>query len=394
MQAAGGQVHWARDADEANAVVAERRAGARRARGREGEVADDGRDRAERRAGGGGDPRARDRLRRADPAARRRLVVAHPRAGDPPQPLARSATSSRARSPPGSLSDDPRELAEASRLLPARAVPRARRSAISGANFGDRRDRHGLRRRVRGQRPHVHDAAAGARHVLGIEKLVPTFADLEVFLQLLPRSSTGERMNPYTSLWTGVTPATGRRSCTSCCSTTAARACSPTRSAARRCTASAAAPASTSARSTRAPAATRTARSIRGRSARSSRRSCVGIENAPSLPFASSLCGACYEVCPVKIDIPRVLLHLRAKAVEAKAPAARERAAMQRRRVDVRRPAALRARAAPRAALQRPFVAPRSIRRLPGPLAALDADPRPEAVGAAELPRVVARSGR
>ena len=45
--------------------------------------------------------------------------------------------------------------------------------------------------------------------VLGIEKLVPTFADLEVFLQLLPRSSTGERMNPYTSLWTGVTPGDG-----------------------------------------------------------------------------------------------------------------------------------------------------------------------------------------
>ena len=35
------------------------------------------------------------------------------------------------------------------------------------------------------------------------------FADLEVFLQLLPRSSTGERMNPYTSLWTGVTPGDG-----------------------------------------------------------------------------------------------------------------------------------------------------------------------------------------
>ncbi|MPZ04696.1 lactate utilization protein, partial [Micrococcus luteus] len=41
--------------------------------------------------------------------------------------------------------------------------------------------------------------------VMGIEKLVPTFEDLEVFLQLLPRSSTGERMNPYTSMWTGVT---------------------------------------------------------------------------------------------------------------------------------------------------------------------------------------------
>jgi L-lactate dehydrogenase complex protein LldF len=44
----------------------------------------------------------------------------------------------------------------------------------------------------------------------------------------------------------------------------------------------------------------------------------VGIEKAASLPFASSLCGACYEVCPVKIDIPTVLLHLRARAVEAK----------------------------------------------------------------------------
>src|SRR5664279_197695 len=40
--------------------------------------------------------------------------------------------------------------------------------------------------------------------VMGIEKIVPTWRDLEVFLQLLPRSSTGERMNPYTSAWTGV----------------------------------------------------------------------------------------------------------------------------------------------------------------------------------------------
>ena len=44
---------------------------------------------------------------------------------------------------------------------------------------------------------------------MGIEKLVPDLADLEVFLQLLPRSSTGERMNPYTSMWTGVTPGDG-----------------------------------------------------------------------------------------------------------------------------------------------------------------------------------------
>ena len=76
--------------------------------------------------------------------------------------------------------------------------------------------------------------------VMGIEKVLPEWRDLEVFLQLLPRSSTAERMNPYTSLWTGVREATARRSSTSCCSTTAARGCSPTRSAARRCTASAA----------------------------------------------------------------------------------------------------------------------------------------------------------
>ena len=45
--------------------------------------------------------------------------------------------------------------------------------------------------------------------LMGIEKLVPAWQDLEVFLQLLPRSSTGERMNPYTSMWTGVTPGDG-----------------------------------------------------------------------------------------------------------------------------------------------------------------------------------------
>ena len=44
----------------------------------------------------------------------------------------------------------------------------------------------------------------------------------------------------------------------------------------------------------------------------------VGVENAASLPFASTLCGACYDACPVKINIPEVLLHLRAEVVEAK----------------------------------------------------------------------------
>ena len=56
----------------------------------------------------------------------------------------------------------------------------------------------------------MHDAARRCwSSIIGIEKLLPRFADLEVFLQLLPRSSTGERMNPYTSLWTGVTAGDG-----------------------------------------------------------------------------------------------------------------------------------------------------------------------------------------
>ena len=45
--------------------------------------------------------------------------------------------------------------------------------------------------------------------LIGIEKVIPKFRDLEVFLQLLPRSATGERMNPYNSIWTGVTPGSG-----------------------------------------------------------------------------------------------------------------------------------------------------------------------------------------
>jgi L-lactate dehydrogenase complex protein LldF len=41
-----------------------------------------------------------------------------------------------------------------------------------------------------------------------------------------------------------------------------------------------------------------------------------GMQHSQSLPFASSLCGACYEVCPVKINIPEILIHLRHKVVE------------------------------------------------------------------------------
>ena len=41
---------------------------------------------------------------------------------------------------------------------------------------------------------------------------------------------------------------------------------------------------------------------------------------AGHLPFASTLCGACRDICPVKIDIPRILLHLRWKENGGKPP--------------------------------------------------------------------------
>jgi L-lactate dehydrogenase complex protein LldF len=90
-----------------------------------------------------------------------------------------------------------------------------------------------------------------------------------------------------------------------------------------------------------------------------------GIENASSLPFASTLCGACYEVCPVKIDIPRVLLHLRAKAVDAKGSTA-ESGVMRLAAWTFRTPRRLEA----AQLLLRPLSRLRTISRLPPPLAA------------------------
>jgi L-lactate dehydrogenase complex protein LldF len=45
----------------------------------------------------------------------------------------------------------------------------------------------------------------------------------------------------------------------------------------------------------------------------------MGVSHEPGLPFASSLCGACSEVCPVKIDIPKILLELRSDVKKAEA---------------------------------------------------------------------------
>ena len=165
--------------------------------------------------------------------------------------------------------------------------------------------------------------------VMGIEKVLAEWRDLEVMLQLLPRSSTAERMNPYTSLWTGVREGDGPREFHLIlldAGRTRVLADEVGRQALRciRC----------SACLNVCPVYSRT-----GGHAYESvypgpigailTPQLAGLDQAPTLPWASSLCGACYEVCPVQIDIPTVLVHLRGRVVrEVKGRWSPERLAM------------------------------------------------------------------
>ena len=214
------------------------------------------------------------------------------------------------------ISDEPAELAEASRVYLRERFLSAK-MAVSGANFGVAETGTICVVESEGNGRMCTTLPPVLVTILGIEKLVPAFADLEVFLQLLPRSSTGERMNPYTSLWTGVTPGDGPKEFHVVlldAGRTRVLADEVGRDALHciRC----------SACLNVCPVYSRTGGHAYGSVYPGPigailTPQLLGIEHAPSLPFASSLCGACYEVCPVKIDIPRILLHLRSKAVEA-----------------------------------------------------------------------------
>jgi L-lactate dehydrogenase complex protein LldF len=213
------------------------------------------------------------------------------------------------------LKDDPQALTAAARTYLRKkflSVP----TAISGANF--------LIAETGGVS--IVESEGNGRMCLtlprtmitlaGIEKVIPRFSDLEVMLQVLARSATGERMNPYTSLWTGVTPGDGPRrfhvvlldngrsamlkhekerqtlKCIRC------GACMNT-----------------------CPVYRQTG----GHAYGSVYPGPIGailtpqlmqLEHAQTLPYASSLCGACYDVCPVKINIPEVLIDLRAQVTD------------------------------------------------------------------------------
>lgn len=150
----------------------------------------------------------------------------------------------------------------------------------------------------------------------GIEKVLPRYQDLEVMLQVLARSATGERMSPYTSLWTGVTPGDGPQRFHVILLDNG-RASILARERERqtlRCIRCAA-----------CMNACPVYRQTGGHAYGSVYPGPIGailtpqlthMRHAQSLPYASSLCGACYEVCPVKINIPEVLIDLRAQVTD------------------------------------------------------------------------------
>jgi L-lactate dehydrogenase complex protein LldF len=96
---------------------------------------------------------------------------------------------------------------------------------------------------------------------------------------------------------------------------------------------------------------------------------------AAQLPFASTLCGACREICPVRIDIPRLLLHLRWKEnlgigaphVQFPPDAARSRKGMQRFAAMARRPRLMRAALRAGGLFARLFAHDGYLRWIPGP---------------------------
>jgi L-lactate dehydrogenase complex protein LldF len=155
--------------------------------------------------------------------------------------------------------------------------------------------------------------------IMGIEKVIPQFADLDVFLKLLPRSGTGQKLTAYQSLITGtktnasdagpdevhiVMLDNGRSRMLAHPVTRQSLACIRCGACLNACP---------------------VYQQVGGHAYGSVYPGPIGISKAKQLPYASSLCGACKEVCPVKIDIPELLLHLRAEITDGTAGGTREK---------------------------------------------------------------------
>jgi L-lactate dehydrogenase complex protein LldF len=215
---------------------------------------------------------------------------------------------------PAGLTDEPAELAAAARAHLRQEFLRST-VGISGANFAIADTGSLVVVESEGNGRMCVTLPETLISVVGIEKVLPSWRDLEVFLALLPRSSTAERMNPYTSIWTGVSPGDGPRAFHLVLvdnGRTSSLGDGVGRQALRciRC----------SACLNVCPVYERAG----GHAYGSPYPGPIGAIISPqlrglsspvdaSLPFASTLCGACYEVCPVAINIPEALVHLRAK---------------------------------------------------------------------------------
>jgi len=154
--------------------------------------------------------------------------------------------------------------------------------------------------------------------LMGIEKVIPRLADLPLFLNLLARSGTGQKLTTYTHLFTGPAPGSklyiiildnGRSNALVDPKTRASLFCIRCGACLNNC-----------------PVYRKAGGWAYGWVYPGPIGSIItphlmGMEQAGTLPFASSLCGACAEVCPVKIDIPHQLVHLRHKAVNQASPA-------------------------------------------------------------------------
>ncbi len=218
---------------------------------------------------------------------------------------------------PDDLTDEPAVLAGAAREHLREKFLRAK-LAVSGANFAVADSGTLVVVESEGNGRMCLTLPDVLVSIVGIEKVVPTWAELDPLIRLLPRSSTGERMNPYTSTWTGITPGDGPQEVHVVLldnGRTRALADETGRQALRciRC----------SACLNVCPVYERTGGHAYGSvypgpigAILNPLLKGTGDPQTDSLPYASSLCGACFEACPVRIDIPEVLVHLRAKVVD------------------------------------------------------------------------------
>jgi L-lactate dehydrogenase complex protein LldF len=215
---------------------------------------------------------------------------------------------------PAQLSDNPAELAAAARAHLRRKFLAAQ-VAISGANFAIAETGTLAVVESEGNGRMCLTLPRTLITVMGIEKILPAWRDLEVFLQLLPRSSTAERMNPYTSTWSGAVEGQDFHLVLLDNGRTATLA-DPRGRAALRCI-------RCSACLNVCPVYERTGGHAYGSVYPGPIGAVLspqltGVTDNPDLPFASTLCGACYDVCPVAIDIPSMLVHLRSRVVDDK----------------------------------------------------------------------------